>query len=276
MKQSNAIPRWGQWASGISLLIVAMTAAAISLAVNFQAGLVVHIAIAAMLGLSDVGKILIPVVCQAIGWSLQSRATYAVASVTSVVCAFIFMGAMFDAQHAKTVNQTVLTANADQQIRDLRQSLASTRQMASEEAKRGGCGPKCQSLLAEASKKQTALSEALEAREAMPTKAAVPSQDRAFLLTLLGLAVMELLSHMAGAAASMISSAMRKTSAENAPKQTKKVKNPKSANKKPVAPKPNWTKIEAYTPRLTKKGAIDRRTRAGRALKRAANANVLA
>lgn len=220
MKQNTTVPRWAQWAAGISLLSVSLAAAGISLAVNFQAGLIVHIAIAAMLALSDIGKILIPVVCQGIGWTLQSRVTYAVVSVTSVVCAFIFIEAMFDAQHSKVANQTVLTQNADQRIADLRTSLATTRQMAAEEAQRGGCGDKCQALTAETAKLETAVTNAVSARSGMKTKAAVPSQGRALLLTILGLAAMELLSHLASKAASMIGIAMKRREKPSQPVKT--------------------------------------------------------
>jgi hypothetical protein len=220
VKQNTTVPRWAQWAAGISLLSVSLAAAGISLAVNFQAGLIVHIAIAAMLALSDIGKILIPVVCQGIGWTLQSRVTYAVVSVTSVVCAFIFIEAMFDAQHSKVANQTVLTQNADQRIADLRTSLATTRQMAAEEAQRGGCGDKCQALTAETAKLETAVTNAVSARSGMKTKAAVPSQGRALLLTILGLAAMELLSHLASKAASMIGIAMKRREKPSQPVKT--------------------------------------------------------
>lgn len=224
MKQNTTVPRWAQWLAGISLLSVSLAAAGISLAVNFQAGLIVHIAIAAMLGLSDIGKILIPVVCQGIGWTLQSRMTYAVVSVTSVVCAFIFIEAMFDAQHAKVANQAVLTHNADQRIADLRTSLATTRQMAAEEAQRGGCGDKCQALTAEAAKLETAVTDAVNARTGIKTRTAVPSQGRALLLTVLGLAAMELLSHLASKAASMIGVAMKRREPVAKPKALAKAK----------------------------------------------------
>jgi hypothetical protein len=240
----TTIPRWAQWAAGISLLSVSLAAAGISLAVNFQAGLIVHIAIAAMLGLSDIGKILIPVVCQGIGWTLQSRVTYAVVSVTSVVCAFIFIEAMFDTQHAKVANQTVLTQNADQRIADLRTSLATTRQMAAEEAQRGGCGDKCQALTAETAKLETAVTNAVSARSGMKTKAAVPSQGRALLLTILGLAAMELLSHLASKAASMIGMAMKRREVVATPEAKPEVKTLKPAKAKKKTRAKRWSPVQ--------------------------------
>jgi len=253
VKQNTTIPRWAQWAAGISLLSVSLAAAGISLAVNFQAGLIVHIAIAAMLGLSDIGKILIPVVCQGIGWTLQSRVTYAVVSVTSVVCAFIFIEAMFDAQHSKVANQAVLTQNADQRIADLRTSLATTRQMAAEEAQRGGCGDKCQALTAETAKLETAVTNAVSARNGMKTKAAVPSQGRALLLTILGLAAMELLSHLASKAASMIGIAMKRREVVATPEAKPDVIAVARKNSKPAKAKKKTTRAKRWSPVQTQK-----------------------
>lgn len=291
MKQPSKIPRWAQWAAGISLLSVSLAAAGISLTVNFQAGLIVHLAIACMLGLSDIGKILIPVVCQGIGWTLQSRVTYAVVSVASVVCAFIFIEAMFDAQQAQVANQAILTQNADQRIADLRTSLATTRQMAAEEAQRGGCGQKCQALTAEAAKLEAAVTGAVSTRSGMKTKDAVPSQERALLLTILGLAAMELLSHLASKAAAMIGVAMKRREPVAKPKaevitdasknrKPAKAKNPTTNKKTVVAKKrkPKQTaravadlKKIATNPaslkapiRMTRKNKLDRRFKAAR------------
>ena len=279
MKENSTLPQWAQWAAGISLLSVALAAAGISLAVNFQAGLIVHIAIAAMLALSDIGKILIPVVCQGIGWTLQSRVTYAVVSVTSVVCAFIFIEAMFDAQHAKVASQAILTQNADQRIADLRTSLATTRQMAADEAQRGGCGDKCQALTAEAAKLETAVTDAVSARSGMKTKAAVPSQGRALLLTVLGLAAMELLAHLASKAAAMIGLAMKKRREKQSQPMKNVTKKPTTRKSRAVqrrAPKqtaPVVAKLKtiATNPasfqapvRFTRKGRPDRRFRIAR------------
>lgn len=266
MPKRSTIPRFWQWASGISLLIAALAAAGISLAINFEAGMAVHLSIAAMLALSDIGKILIPVVCQGIGWTLQSRATYLVVSVASVVCAFIFIESKFEKQQAEATNQVTIAKNAEQRIAELRRSLASARQMAAEEAKRGGCGPNCLALNDRTSKLETALSEAVAARKGIAPKGASLSEGRALILTLLGLTAMELLSHLAGAAASMIGQAMR------TPKPIAKPKRKAKARKKaPAKPKKiDWTKPDTYTIPRTKTGKADMRTKAARRLKEAA------
>lgn len=265
----NALPRWAQVASGFFILVLALSSAGISLWINFQAGMIVGLSIACMLAISDLGKVIIPVVCKGIGWNLQTRLTYAAVSVASVVCAFIFVTAQFEAKQAKTSNIAVNTANADQRIADLRSSLKTTRDMAASEASRGGCGPKCQSLNTEAGKLETALTEAVSARKAMPTKSAVPDQASSLLLTILGFTAMEMISHLAAAGAALIGLAM-KPELTNGPKARKRQKPKASKVKKPAKPK-DWTKIDAYGPvKRTKSGKTDMRTKAGRKLKEAA------
>jgi hypothetical protein len=141
---SKTMPRWAQWLTGLAMLALALTAGALSLAMNLAAGIAIGIAVAIAFGLSDVAKILIPVTCQAIGWTGHLRATYYMASAISIVCACLYLADQFGGDIALKENAAQLTANADQHIIDLRASLASVRKMAEGEAVKGGCGPKCQ------------------------------------------------------------------------------------------------------------------------------------
>jgi hypothetical protein len=239
-------------AAGFFILALALASAGISLWINFQAGMIVGLSIACMLAISDLGKVIIPVVCKGIGWNLQTRLTYAAVSVASVVCAFIFVTAQFEAKQAAVSNTAVNTGLADQRIADLRSSLKTTRDMASTEAKDGGCGPKCQSLNDQAGNLETAITEALAARKAMPTKSAVPDQASSLLLTILGFTAMELISHLAAAGAALIGLAMQKQSKPVKAKAKAKPATRKKAATKPKAPSKRWSQKQtvAYLDRV--------------------------
>jgi hypothetical protein len=113
---------------------------------NISAGLAVGVAVAIAFGLSDVAKVLVPVVCQAIGWTRHLRSVYAVASVVSIVCACLYLADQFGGTIAAKENAAAVTENTDRHIEDMRASLTSVREMASTEAQHGGCGPKCSAL----------------------------------------------------------------------------------------------------------------------------------
>lgn len=88
-EKSKTLPRWAQWLAGLALLITALTAGGLSLAVNVIAGLGISLAVAIAYGLADCGKLLLPIVCQAVGWHAHTRLAYIVVSVVSVLCAIL-------------------------------------------------------------------------------------------------------------------------------------------------------------------------------------------
>jgi hypothetical protein len=256
-QQSRSLPRWAQYASGISLLAVALTAGGLSLAMNISSGLALSAAIAIAFALSDIGKMLLPVVCQAIGWTRHLRAAYLIASLVSGLCAICFLADRFGADIAAKENATALSVHADQQIADLRHSLASIRDMAADEAKRGGCGAKCQSLNSQASELESKLSVALAKRETAPagqfdgkarlfaaalgTDSSDAAHGTAIILIISALLVMELFAHCSGAAAAMIASAMHSSPATQIAQAAKADANPRTAIKpKTVANKHYW------------------------------------
>jgi hypothetical protein len=227
MTTNKPLARWAQWTAGLALLAVAITAGALSLAMNIAAGLAIGLAVAIAFALSDVAKILIPVTCQAIGWNLHLKAVYSVAAIVSVICASLYLADQFGENIATKGNAATITANTDQQIEDLRASIATAREMATDEAKRGGCGPKCQTLNDRATGLETALSDALRQRQSV--KAADVTDGKAIViagafgigeaatshgtsLTLIfaALLISELCAHLAGAAAAMIAQAMQR------------------------------------------------------------------
>jgi hypothetical protein len=167
MPTNKPLPKIAQWSAGLALLAVALTAGALSLAMNIAAGLAIGATVAIAFGLSDVAKILIPVTCQAIGWNLHLKTVYAVAAIVSVVCAGLYLADQFGENIAAKENAATITANTDQQIEDLRASIATARKMADDEAGRGGCGPKCQALNDRVAELETALSDALRQRQSV-------------------------------------------------------------------------------------------------------------
>lgn len=280
--KTSTIPRWGQWASGVSLLAVALTAGALSLAVNVVAGLSVALPVAVMFGLSDVGKVLVPVVCQAIGWNRHLRTTYWLAATVSVICALIATADMFGLRLASIDNAAKGANLTGQQITELRASLASVRKMASDEAQRGGCGPKCKALNDRADKLETSLSAAVSASQSQtaPTVTGIAflgeavaevepettNTASAVLLVLAGILMMELFCHLAGPAASMIGIAMynkpeapasRKPAVARARRtaaQVEKLKRLAETSAQPDTAPAAWA-----PPRVKKGGGFDRR-----------------
>jgi hypothetical protein len=226
MPTNRPLPKLAQWSAGLALLAVALTAGGLSLAVNITAGLGVGLAVAVAYGLADCGKLLLPIVCTGIGWTWHTRAAYFVVSLVSVLCAICYLadangGAVLQAEHAATVQ-----ADNAKQIAELEGELAMASQLAADEADRGGCGPNCRALRDQAAEASQRLRDARKARAAvdtpaMPGSAALAAnmagssenqaaRSIAIAKSVAALAVMELLAHLAGAAAALIGLAMRR------------------------------------------------------------------
>jgi hypothetical protein len=235
MTKGTKIPPWAKWLAGLALMATALTAAGLSLAMNITAGLAVGVAVAIAFGLSDVAKVLVPVTCQALGWTSHLRSVYAVASIVSVACACLYLADQFGGAIAAKENAAAVSENTDQHIKDLRASLTSVREMATAESQRGGCGPKCETLNDRATNLETALTDALRKREGMKpatdgkatvlagmigTGEAETSRATAILLILSALIISELCAHLAGPAASMIGSAMLRPQIQETAPQT--------------------------------------------------------
>lgn len=250
----------GQWWAGVGLLVAALAAILVTIAINFQAGLIVSLEIAFMLALADMGKVLIPVTARGTGWTLHTRLAYVIVTATSIACAFIFVQAHFGAVQRQEANHDKLVANADQRIAEAKASVTEARQMAAQEAKNGGCAAKCQNLMAEASRREAGVAQAVEARRSLPAKGVTPKAGASLLLTILAIASLELLSHMAGPAVSVIASSSRSQQTEVLPPQ--KRKKTKKANDKNVI-RPQFGGKTSSQIRIKKNGQVD-----GRCLRR--------
>lgn len=166
MKTNNALPKWGQWAAGLTLTSTAIAAGATSLTLNVLYGWQIGPAAAVTFGLADLAKITIPIVCVAIGWTWQSRLTLMLCAVVSLTCAAsyfadreagplmaretrsaIYTGAQADMVRART-ELAAIRETGDATALAAAAKLAQTRAKA--EAANGGCRKRCLAASAEA------------------------------------------------------------------------------------------------------------------------------
>lgn len=171
MKENISLPRWGQWACGVTLIAVAVTAGCVSLTLNVLHGLEAGLATAIAFGLADVGKICIPLVAAAIGWSMQTRLTLLACATASVLAAssyYLDQSArqLFGQEHGATV-----AADRAKSITELEQEVARANRLADEEAARKGCGEKCAAYRRQAEEASQRLRGVREARAATPIAA---------------------------------------------------------------------------------------------------------
>lgn len=265
--ESNALPPWAQWASGIGLMAVALTAGGLSLAVNVLAGLGVGVAVAVAYGLSDVGKMLLPVVCSGIGWNRHTRTAYIVTSIVSVLCAATYLAD----QHGSTVitaehRDGIRTAATDT-VTDIQAEIAMYRELAAKEEKtgRGDDWEEYTRKAAEASQRLTDSRKAsVVSATDFPGSAVLLAsllavepikamKSIALAKTIAALIVMELLVHLAGAAAKLIGQAMTAQKA-SLPESHQPLagKMPESQPRDPNGrfARKTWTKAEDYTKNL--------------------------
>ena len=164
MRKDLALPRWARYAAGSVLMAVALTAGALSLALNVMHGLEAGLSAGIAFGLADVSKIFLPVAAGMISWSRQMRATAAICVAVSLWSAVnVYLdGAGRDLlvkQHGAMVY-----AEAEKQIAELEREAASLRSLAAAEAGKGGCRQNCRALTEQASRAATELGKARAAR----------------------------------------------------------------------------------------------------------------
>ncbi len=84
MSQQTSLPIWAQWTFGLALMTIAVAAGLLGLIINFTYGLQSDVKTAVLYGLADLGKIVIPVVCAAVGWRLYTRGVVLVCLAVSL------------------------------------------------------------------------------------------------------------------------------------------------------------------------------------------------
>ena len=170
MVQHKSMPRWAQWTAGSVLVGVAVTAGITSLVINAAHGWESGLAMAITFGLADIGKITIPMVAVAIGWSMQMRWTLVACAIVSLICAASYYlntsgQALLNRQQAATV-----ASDTAKRVVELEADMASANALADTETKKKGCGPKCESFRQQAQNASQQLQEAREARAAIPLR----------------------------------------------------------------------------------------------------------
>jgi hypothetical protein len=170
MTTVTPINRFGQAISGGVLLLIAVTAGATGFWINVHHGLEVSTEAGILYGLSDLTRIVLPIVCGLIGWSLQTRLVAIVCVVTSVFCVLIAFTSGADRNLAGKQHGAEQYTAAKARVKDLEDQVASLDKQAAAEAKNKGCGKQCKYLGERADK---ARQELTAARTALKTAAPV-------------------------------------------------------------------------------------------------------
>jgi hypothetical protein len=231
--QSTRLPLWGQWAAGLALMLVALTAGGLSMGMNIAYGLQAGPAVAVAYGLSDAAKLLIPVVAVAIGWRAHLRLAAILAAIVSVWCAMNYLADQHGGQLLKRQHDHAVYAAAGKRIEELEARLKAAREGIAFEIANGGCGPKCRGHQDRADKISAELEAARDARAGMkPAELSglagwlalagiaakvTATQALAIVKTLAALVIVEVLAHLAGAAARLIGQAIRRRSRRRRP-----------------------------------------------------------
>lgn len=288
MTKHKPLSRVAQWISGIVLMMLAIAAGLLSLYFNLSSGLALGLGIAIAFGLSDVAKIVLPIVCQAIGWTKHLRLAYYTATAVSIICAVCYLADQFgsDIIGKERANQSYV--DTGNRIQELQERLSAAQAMVVAEASKGGCGPRCEALKDDVKAIDTQLIEARSSRPATTTekvdgKATVfawatgaetnaTSRGTIVVLIIAALLMGEMLCHTSAAAAQMIGEAMKPRKKATIRKFRKVASKPKRKTERQV----EMLKKFAETPKLTKSGRIDGRSKSAKAVKRVVGTKILA
>jgi hypothetical protein len=136
------------------------------LSINFTHGLQSDVKTAVLYGLADLGKIVIPVVCEAVGWQLYTRGVVFVCPPVSLWAAANYYADIQGRQLLAAEDQAVRYNDARKDVERaqaelarisetgqaaaLRQAAAEAQAKAERESIRGGCARKCEDARAEA------------------------------------------------------------------------------------------------------------------------------
>jgi hypothetical protein len=224
--QSTRLPLWGQYAAGLALMLVAVTAGGLSMGMNIAYGLEAGPAVAVAYGLSDAAKLLIPVVAVAIGWRGHLRLAAVLAALVSVWCAMNYLADQHGSQLLERRHAHAVHADTGKRIKELEARLKAAREGVAYEIANGGCGPNCRDHQDRAETISAELAAAREKRAGMkPAEVSglagwlalaglaakmTAAQALAIVKTLAALVVVEVLAHLAGSAARLIGQAMRR------------------------------------------------------------------
>ena len=164
MTMNKPMPRWGQWAGGLCLLAVSLTAGTLGLVLNVSHGLEAGIAAGIAFGLADGAKVLIPLTASMIGWSRQMKITAALCVAVSLWSAVnVYLDGAGSAFLAKQQGAEAYEAQA-KAITELEAEMARLTALAAAEAKNKGCGKNCAAVNDQAAAVRQQLADARQAR----------------------------------------------------------------------------------------------------------------
>jgi hypothetical protein len=154
---------------GVTCLILATAAGSASLYMNVTFGLTIGAGMALVFGLADCVKIIVPVMSAALGgWTMKRRLAWMTAVIMSIIAATSYLLEMQTTRLLESQMRTAMVADARSEIERMRKELSlisetsgmaaltklekEKRDAADREAKRGGCGSNCETLIGEADK----------------------------------------------------------------------------------------------------------------------------
>jgi hypothetical protein len=232
----TAISRRGQVVAGVVLLSIAVTAGATGLTINVAHGLEIRPEAGILFGLADLTRIVLPIVCGIVGWTMQTRMVAVVCVATSLFCAVTAFNGGADKHLAGKQHGADQYAIAKDAVAKLEADVTKFDAQAQAEAKNGGCGKQCRFLTERADKARVALA---QAQETLKVSKPVAISENAFLTSrissVLLLVLIESLVWMSVPAMSLL------TRPAEAPKAEKPKKAPKPVTKKKTAKPKRWT-----------------------------------
>ena len=258
MTTRSTLPRWGQVIAGGTLLAIAIAAGAAGLKINVFHGLELRPEAGILFGLADLTKIVLPIVCGLIGWTLQTRLVAIVCIATSVFCAVTAFNTAADRMLAGKHHGADQYAAAKANVSKLETRAANLDAQAAAEAQRGGCGSKCQYLGTRADQARQALTEARQnLKVARPVELTGNEKLTSRINSVLFLVLIEALVWMSVPAMQLLR--QQKKAAKRTCRKTRQVGKPRRKTDREVAKLRKIATQAFVPPRMTKTGKPDRR-----------------
>lgn len=221
---NKSLPVWAAWTVGLVIFSLVFTAGFLSLYINIVVGATMGIAAMVMFALGDVGKMVLPIVMNAVGKNALLRGTFWMTAFVSFFCAALATADMFGAQFVEKQTAQKVESIGSDNLAELKESLKTTRAMMLAESKNKGCGKNCKALSDKVTDLERQVSEASNKQQTITTpQMSGMAYLGAFMLGVAGgtidtttaimkvvmqMLMMELFSMMSGFAASMIGMAI--------------------------------------------------------------------
>ena len=264
---TNAIPRWGQWLAGGVLLAIAIAAGATGMKINVAHGLEIRTEAGILYGLADLTKIVLPIVCGIVGWTLQTRLVAIACVATSLFCAVTAFNGGADQRLASKQHGADQYTAARAAVASVEAQVASLDAQAAQEARNGGCGKQCRFLMEQAGGARQRLSEARAALvSATPVAVSENAKLNSRISSVLFLVLIEALVWMSVPAMQLLSrtEAKPKVKAKRVPGKSRNAAKPRRKTDRQVAELKKIATQAFLPPRVTKQGRPDRRYKATR------------